>query len=85
MLVFHLCNAMSGKGVILCIEKALEDAGVTKEDINYINAHATSTLMGDLKEFEALNHCFGQNPQAISYFQIYSLFSSKSSLCAFET
>jgi 3-oxoacyl-(acyl-carrier-protein) synthase len=76
MLVFHLCNAMSGKGVILCIEKALEDAGVTKEDINYIN---------DLKEFEALNHCFGQNPQAISYFQIYSLFSSKSSLCAFET
>ncbi|XP_062211492.1 3-oxoacyl-[acyl-carrier-protein] synthase II, chloroplastic-like [Phragmites australis] len=52
-----------GRGVILCIEKALEDAGVTKEDINYINAHATSTQMGDLKEFEALIRCFGQNPQ----------------------
>lgn len=52
-----------GKGVILCIENALADSGVTKEDINYINAHATSTQMGDLKEFEALNHCFGQNPQ----------------------
>ncbi|XP_062215400.1 3-oxoacyl-[acyl-carrier-protein] synthase II, chloroplastic-like [Phragmites australis] len=52
-----------GKGVILCIEKALEDAGVTKEEINYINAHATSTQMGDLKEFEALIRCFGQNPQ----------------------
>jgi 3-oxoacyl-(acyl-carrier-protein) synthase len=73
MLAFHLCNTMSGKGVILCIEKALEDAGATKEDINYINAHATSTQMGDLKEFEALNQCFGQNPQAFSCFQKYSI------------
>ncbi|KAF8728929.1 hypothetical protein HU200_018228 [Digitaria exilis] len=52
-----------GKGVILCIENALADSGVTKEDINYINAHATSTQMGDLKEFEALTRCFGKNPQ----------------------
>ncbi|KAL5218219.1 hypothetical protein ABZP36_018903 [Zizania latifolia] len=52
-----------GKGVILCIENALADAGVAKEDINYVNAHATSTQLGDLKEFEALSHCFGQNPQ----------------------
>jgi 3-oxoacyl-(acyl-carrier-protein) synthase len=72
MLAFHLCNTMSGKGVILCIEKA----GVVKEDINYINAHATSTQMGDLKEFEALNQCFGQNPQAISCFQKYSAFQT---------
>ncbi|WVZ57225.1 hypothetical protein U9M48_007635 [Paspalum notatum var. saurae] len=43
-----------GRGVILCIENALADSGVIKEDINYINAHATSTQMGDLKEFEAL-------------------------------
>uniref|UniRef100_A0ACD5YEW3 Uncharacterized protein n=1 Tax=Avena sativa TaxID=4498 RepID=A0ACD5YEW3_AVESA len=50
-------------GVILCVENALADAGVTKEDINYVNAHATSTQMGDLKEFEALVRCFGQNPQ----------------------
>ncbi|CAL4931466.1 unnamed protein product [Urochloa decumbens] len=52
-----------GKGVILGIENALADSGVKKEDINYINAHATSTQMGDLKEFEALTRCFGQNPQ----------------------
>lgn len=52
-----------GKGVILCVENALADAGVTKEDINYVNAHATSTQMGDLKEFEALVRCFGENPQ----------------------
>ncbi|XP_010477131.1 PREDICTED: 3-oxoacyl-[acyl-carrier-protein] synthase II, chloroplastic-like isoform X1 [Camelina sativa] len=52
-----------GAGVILCIEKALAHAGISKEDINYINAHATSTPAGDLKEYQALAHCFGQNPE----------------------
>ncbi|GAB2291557.1 Protein TRANSPORT INHIBITOR RESPONSE 1 [Dionaea muscipula] len=52
-----------GAGVILCVEKALADAGVPREDVNYINAHATSTPTGDLKEYEALVHCFGQNPE----------------------
>ncbi|XP_068321458.1 3-oxoacyl-[acyl-carrier-protein] synthase II, chloroplastic-like [Pyrus communis] len=53
----------TGAGVILCIEKALEQSGVLREDVNYINAHATSTLAGDLKEYNALIHCFGQNPE----------------------
>ncbi|XP_068658928.1 3-oxoacyl-[acyl-carrier-protein] synthase II, chloroplastic-like [Aristolochia californica] len=52
-----------GTGVILCIEKALSQAGVHKEDVNYVNAHATSTQAGDLKEYEALIRCFGQNPE----------------------
>lgn len=52
-----------GAGVILCIEKALAQSGVSKEDVNYINAHATSTPAGDLKEYNALVHCFGQNQQ----------------------
>ncbi|KAL5572313.1 hypothetical protein UlMin_021910 [Ulmus minor] len=52
-----------GAGVILCIEKALAQAGVSKEDVNYINAHATSTPAGDLKEYKALVQCFGQNPE----------------------
>ncbi|KAM2313815.1 hypothetical protein ACFX1S_026918 [Malus domestica] len=52
-----------GAGVILCIEKALEQSGVSREDVNYINAHATSTPAGDLKEYNALIHCFGQNPE----------------------
>ncbi|XP_048431202.1 3-oxoacyl-[acyl-carrier-protein] synthase II, chloroplastic-like [Pyrus x bretschneideri] len=50
-------------GVILCIEKALEQSGVSREDVNYINAHATSAPAGDLKEYNALIHCFGQNPE----------------------
>ncbi|KAG6385729.1 hypothetical protein SASPL_154607 [Salvia splendens] len=52
-----------GTGVILCLEKALAQSGVSKEDVNYINAHATSTPAGDLKEYQALFHCFGQNPE----------------------
>lgn len=52
-----------GSGVILCLENALAQSGVSKEDVNYINAHATSTPAGDLKEYQALIHCFGQNPQ----------------------
>ncbi|XP_044464695.1 3-oxoacyl-[acyl-carrier-protein] synthase II, chloroplastic-like [Mangifera indica] len=52
-----------GAGVILCIEKALAQSGVPREDVNYINAHATSTPAGDLKEYQALMHCFGQNPE----------------------
>ncbi|KAL9242170.1 hypothetical protein vseg_016196 [Gypsophila vaccaria] len=52
-----------GVGVALCIEKALAEAGLAKEDINYVNAHATSTPMGDLKEYQALVRCFGKNPE----------------------
>ncbi|XP_073272830.1 3-oxoacyl-[acyl-carrier-protein] synthase II, chloroplastic-like isoform X1 [Primulina huaijiensis] len=52
-----------GTGVILCIEKALAQSGIPREDVNYINAHATSTPAGDLKEYQALIHCFGHNPE----------------------
>uniref|UniRef100_M4CVC6 3-oxoacyl-[acyl-carrier-protein] synthase n=1 Tax=Brassica campestris TaxID=3711 RepID=M4CVC6_BRACM len=52
-----------GAGVIICIERALAHAGIPKEQINYVNAHATSTPAGDLKEYKALVHCFGQNPE----------------------
>ncbi|RZR71272.1 hypothetical protein BHM03_00004296 [Ensete ventricosum] len=53
----------SGTGVVLCIDKALSDSGVSREDVNYVNAHATSTPSGDLKEFQALIRCFGNNPE----------------------
>lgn len=49
-----------GKGVALCIRNALNDAGVTAEDVNYINAHATSTPAGDMVEINALKAVFTQ-------------------------
>ncbi|XP_076933350.1 3-oxoacyl-[acyl-carrier-protein] synthase II, chloroplastic-like [Bidens hawaiensis] len=52
-----------GAGAILCIEKALSQSGVAREDVNYVNAHATSTQAGDIKEYQAIMHCFGQNQE----------------------
>lgn len=54
-----------GAGIVLCIEKALAQSGVAREHVNYVNAHATSSPAGDLKEYKALSHCFGQNPEVI--------------------
>eukprot|EP00177_Eucheuma_denticulatum_P001609 GFKZ01002884.1.p1 GENE.GFKZ01002884.1~~GFKZ01002884.1.p1 ORF type:complete len:481 (+),score=59.50 GFKZ01002884.1:119-1561(+) len=47
-----------GSGVRVCINNALEDAGVHKEQVEYINAHATSTPAGDLAEFRAVRSVF---------------------------
>ncbi|KAG5014579.1 hypothetical protein AAZX31_08G024500 [Glycine max] len=47
-----------GLGVSSCISKSLEDAGVSPEEVNYVNAHATSTLAGDLAEVNAIKKVF---------------------------
>nr|GMD03322.1 3-oxoacyl-[acyl-carrier-protein] synthase I, chloroplastic-like [Ipomoea batatas] len=47
-----------GLGVSSCIAKSLEDAGVSPEEVNYINAHATSTVAGDIVEVNAIKKVF---------------------------
>ncbi|EFJ47888.1 hypothetical protein VOLCADRAFT_104947 [Volvox carteri f. nagariensis] len=47
-----------GKGVIMCLERALASSGVSAEDVNYVNAHATSTQAGDMAEYRAINRVF---------------------------
>jgi len=47
-----------GLGVSTCIELALKDAGIDKEQINYVNAHATSTIVGDIAEVKAIKKVF---------------------------
>ncbi|MFV0340240.1 MAG: beta-ketoacyl-ACP synthase II [Parachlamydiaceae bacterium] len=54
-----------GSGVALCLQNALHDANLAPSDINYINAHATSTPAGDMAEIRALQKVF-PNPQEIS-------------------
>ncbi|ESR39986.1 hypothetical protein CICLE_v10025485mg [Citrus x clementina] len=56
-------SRLDGLGAVACMEKALTNSGVSREDVNYINAHATSTRVGDPREFKAVMHCFGQNPE----------------------
>lgn len=47
-----------GSGVALCVKNALHDAQITPDDIDYINAHATSTPVGDMAEIRALQQVF---------------------------
>lgn len=50
-----------GKGVILCLERALANSGLSPSDVNYVNAHATSTQAGDMAEYRALNKVLGHS------------------------
>ncbi|HIC7357801.1 TPA: beta-ketoacyl-[acyl-carrier-protein] synthase family protein [Legionella pneumophila] len=49
----------NGDGAIQAINRALEDAGVQPRDVDYINAHGTSTKMNDLSETNAIKVVFG--------------------------
>lgn len=53
--------APGGAGGQLCMENALRDAGMKPEDIDYINAHGTSTPAGDAAETTAVKAVFGEN------------------------
>ncbi len=50
-----------GLGAILAMKNALEDAGMTTSDIDYINAHGTSTPVGDVSEVKAIVSVFGED------------------------
>lgn len=56
---YHMTDPpQDGRGVCLSIENALLDAGIPKERVNYINAHATSTIVGDTAEIAAIKSVF---------------------------
>lgn len=53
-------------GSIVAMERALKDANLTPKDIDYINAHATSTVQGDELEAKALDKLFAEHHTPIS-------------------
>lgn len=55
-----------GTGAINCMRLALSMAEMKPEDIGYINAHGTSTPLGDPIETRAIKAVFGQNPPPVS-------------------
>ncbi|MFS7934532.1 putative beta-ketoacyl-[acyl-carrier-protein] synthase I [Helianthus anomalus] len=56
---YHMTDPQSDVlGVSSCIQGSLEDAGVSPEEVNYINGHATSTLVGDLAEVNVVKKVF---------------------------
>jgi 3-oxoacyl-[acyl-carrier-protein] synthase II len=50
-----------GAGAIISMRNALEDAGMQTSDIDYINAHGTSTPVGDISEVKAIKTLFGDD------------------------
>ena len=55
-----------GYGAILSMKRALADAGLAPQDIDHINAHATSTPAGDIAEPIAIKAVFGDHTPSIS-------------------
>ena len=50
-----------GYGAKMVMHNALEDAGMTPTDIDYINVHGTSTPLGDISELKAIKNLFGEH------------------------
>ncbi len=61
---YHMtATAEDGSGARLSMQNAIDDAGIKPEQIGYINAHGTSTSIGDLSELRAVKAIFGDAPE----------------------
>jgi len=59
---FHRTAAPAeGEGLQRCMGNAVRSSGIHPGDIGYINAHATSTALGDAVELNAIRHVFGDD------------------------
>ena len=59
---FHItASHPEGLGAKLVMQNALDDAGMTTADIDYINVHGTSTPVGDISEVKAIQQLFGED------------------------
>lgn len=60
---YHLtATHPEGKGAMLGMQWALEDAELKPSDVDYLNPHATSTPLGDVSEMKAVIKVFGEKP-----------------------
>jgi len=57
--------APGGEGAVRCMRMAIRDAGIDVKDIDYINAHGTSTPVGDKSEIAAIKTVFGEHASGV--------------------
>lgn len=63
---FHMTlPSETGEGAHTCMKNAISDAGINSSEINYINAHGTSTPAGDVVEVRAIKSTFGEESKKI--------------------
>jgi 3-oxoacyl-[acyl-carrier-protein] synthase II len=55
-----------GDGAVRCMQMALDDGGLVPEDIDYINAHGTSTPLNDVVETRAIKTVFGEHAYKVA-------------------
>lgn len=56
----------SVEGIVRCMESALDHAGIGPRDVDYVNAHATGTQLGDAAESQAILQVMGMKPYVSS-------------------
>ncbi|MCT7359757.1 beta-ketoacyl-ACP synthase II [Thalassolituus pacificus] len=56
----------NGEGARMAMANAINDAGLQPQDIDYINAHGTSTLVGDIAETQAIKDLFGSHAAQVA-------------------
>jgi len=64
---YHITSgAEDGDGIVRVMANAMRDAGLAPDKIDYINAHATSTEVGDRLETIAIEKCFGEHARKVA-------------------
>ena len=64
---YHMTQpSLNGEGAARCMRNAIRDAGLNPEDVDYINAHGTSTPAGDLAEVSAIKLALGDDAKRVA-------------------
>ena len=64
---YHITTpSEGGEGAARCMRNALRDAGLNVSDVDYINAHGTSTPAGDLGETQAMKAALGEHAYKVA-------------------